>query len=100
MIPNYTIYFYQKISDYAKAASTVAKGLVGICIIDAVARVVFEAGDISSAVTGSLIKFTACLVWCGFTNKIRSFANGKQHRLQVMNLNLPPINMTQLLLQS
>lgn len=91
-------YIYQKISDYAKAACTIAKGFAVISIVDAVARVVFEKAEISWI--EPLIKCTACLVWCGFANKIRSFANSNQHRLQVMNLNLPPVNMTQLLLQS
>lgn len=91
-------YIYKKISDYAKAACTLAKGFLLICIIDAVARVAFQAGDTSSVIIGSVFNFTASLACLGFANKIRSFANVMQKRLQVMNLNLPPIPMTQVLL--
>lgn len=96
MIYNGPIYFYQKMSDYAKALNTVSKVFMLVKLIESVLQTVFEPQNISLILADATIKFTACLILCGMTNQLCSFAEITKRSLLVIDL--PPMSMTHLLM--
>lgn len=97
MIPNSTLYFYRKMSDYGKAVNTIAKFFMLAGCVDIIAKVFFETVELSTTLMGGAIMFTACMVFCGMSTQMRSFAWIGRRQLLIPH-HLPPVRMPQLIL--